>query len=202
MDPHHFGRHSSSIDVRKITHKSSLGENIWLLGTVVRARRVFPDEESADAKGSSSSKSPAKGKSGKKGNRKDKAKDKKKESTLNYEVLILDTEPYFTLVCHQCCSTSEWGILSETCRSGLRKSRSFLLRSLVEERSRHRALAPDLQCLLKHFNVATEVFQENDDEGHGIAGFEFKTSAEAYDFLRDVIDFQRRHGDAVRSGLR
>ena len=41
--------------------------------------------------------------------------------------------------------------------------------------------------------MATELFQEDDDEGHGIAGFEFKTSGEAHRFLGDVLDFQFRH---------
>ena len=75
-----FGK--SSDCRQKIKHKGPVGENIWLLGTVVRARRKLPDEESADAKGSSSSKSPAKGKSGKKGKGKDKAKDKEKKRCL------------------------------------------------------------------------------------------------------------------------
>ena len=79
MDPPPFGRNSSSI----VTHKDPVGESIWLLGTVVRARRKLPDEESKEStntRGSSSGKGSAKGKSGKKGKGKDKAKDKEKKS--------------------------------------------------------------------------------------------------------------------------
>ena len=84
MDPHPFGRSSSSIVPQKITQKGLLGDNIWLLGTVVRVRQKLPDEESANAKGLSGGKSTPKGKSGKKG--KGGAKDTPKPSTQNYEI--------------------------------------------------------------------------------------------------------------------
>ena len=80
MDPHPFGRNSSSIVPQKITQTGQLGDNIWLLGTVVRTRQKLPNEESAHAKGMSSGKSGPTGKSGKKG------KDKAKPVTQNYEI--------------------------------------------------------------------------------------------------------------------
>ena len=83
MDPHPFGSNSSSIIAQKITHKGLLGDNIWLLGTVVRVRQKLPDEESANAKstpkGKSGGKSTPQGKSGKKG--KDRGKDTPKPSS-------------------------------------------------------------------------------------------------------------------------
>ena len=84
MDPHPFGRNSSSIVAQKITHKGPVGENIWLLGTVVRVRQKLPDEEGANANGLSGGKSTPKGKSGKKG--KGGAKDKPKTPSQNYEI--------------------------------------------------------------------------------------------------------------------
>ena len=70
MDPHPFGRNSSSIAPQKIAHKGVLGDNIWLLGTVARVRQKLPEEESGNAKGLSGGKSIAKGKSGNKSGKK------------------------------------------------------------------------------------------------------------------------------------
>ena len=81
MDPHPFGSNSSSILAQKITHKGLLGDNIWLLGTVVRVRQLLPVEEGANASGLSGGKSTPKGKSGKKG--KGGAKD---TPAQNYEI--------------------------------------------------------------------------------------------------------------------
>ena len=80
MDPHPFGKDSSSIVPQKITQKGILGNNIWLLGTVVRSRQKLPNEEDAKAKGLPSGKTPPKGKGGKKG------KDKAKPASQNYEI--------------------------------------------------------------------------------------------------------------------
>ena len=44
MDPHPFGKNSSSIAAQKITKKGLLGENVWLVGTVTRVRQKLPDE--------------------------------------------------------------------------------------------------------------------------------------------------------------
>ena len=78
MDPHPFGRNSSSINAQKITKKGLLGDNIWLLGTVVRVRQKLPDA------GLFGGKSTSKGKPGKKGKRG--AKEAPKPSTQNYEI--------------------------------------------------------------------------------------------------------------------
>ena len=84
MEPHPFGSSSSSILAQKITHKGLLGENIWLLGTVVRVRQKFPGEESAKGKGLCGGKSTPKGKPWERG--KGGAKDTPKPTTQNYEM--------------------------------------------------------------------------------------------------------------------
>ena len=124
----------------------------------------------------------------------------------NWQVLLFSTEPYSTLLCDGYCSTVEWGMLSVTCRPGMKLSRLCLLATVSIEKdrrramaqvledlvNRHPAMAQDLNCMLDHFNLATEIFREDDEEGHGIVGFEFQTVSEATRFCSDVIDFQRR----------
>ena len=111
---------------------------------------------------------------------------------LNWQVLLFETEPYYTLVCAQCCSTSDGGVLSETCRSGWRIGRNFLSMALQAERFRHWTDVEDVNGLLKHFNMATELSYEDTPDGCGIACFEFQSGPEAAQFIHDVTDFQRR----------
>ena len=107
-------------------------------------------------------------------------------------MLLFEAELYYTLVCTQYCSTFDGGVLSETCRSGWRIGRSFLSIALLSERFRHWTDAEDAKGLLKHFNMATELSYEDDPDGRGIACFEFQSRPEAFKFIHDVIDFQRR----------
>ena len=114
-----------------------------------------------------------------------------------WQVLTCNTQQYSTLVCHQWCTITEWRVISETCRSGLENCRKLLLAKLVAEmhryRDMYRARVQDLECLVSHFNAASELFEEETDEGHGIAALEFRSLLEAYQCLSDIIDLQRRH---------
>ena len=115
----------------------------------------------------------------------------------NWQVLLFGTEPYSTLVCHEFSFTVEWGILAVTCRAGMKLRRQFSLATLSIEKDRRRAIAQDLNTMLDHFNLATEIFLEDDEEGRVFVGFEFQTASEANRFCDDVIDFQRRRDNGV-----
>ena len=129
----------------------------------------------------------------------------------NWQVILFSTEPYSTLVCDGYCSTVEWGMLSVTCRPGTKLSRLRLLATVSIEKdrrraldevfeeleNRHRAMARELNSMVDHFSRATEIFQEDAEEGHWIVGFEFHLESEAFSFCRDVVDLQRRRESGV-----
>ena len=121
----------------------------------------------------------------------------------DWQALLIESEPYATLIAHYSCSTTGWTNLPETCRSGSKVSlrMSKLLASmLAAERVQNWERAHDLRCLMDHFNAAKELFQGGEPgEEQVIAAFVFRTATEAYAFLDCVIDCQERHGELLPS---
>ena len=129
----------------------------------------------------------------------------------NWQVLLFSTHPYSTLLCDGYCSSVQWGMLSATCRAGMKLSRLRLLamlsfekdrrrdlaESFEELQNRHRAVAGELNSMVEHFNRATEIFQQADEDRHWIVGFEFQSEFAAFRFCDDVIDLQRRRERGV-----
>ena len=113
----------------------------------------------------------------------------------DWQALFFDGEAYSILVCRYWCSLADRKILSETCRAGWRIGRSVLLVTLLAERSRRRLLEQDVRCLVGHFNRASDIFEQDDDDGVGLLVFEFRTLSEKSAFYHDVTDFQRRCSD-------
>ena len=115
----------------------------------------------------------------------------------NWQVLLFSTDPYSTLLCDGYCSSDQWGMLSATCRAGMKLSRLRLLAMLSFEKDRRRAVACELHSMVEHFNRATEIFRQADGDGHWIVGFEFQSDIAAFRFCDDVIDLQRRRERGV-----
>ena len=115
----------------------------------------------------------------------------------NWQLLLFSIDPYSTLLCDGYCSTDEWGMLSATCRAGMKLSRLRLLKSFEELQNRHRAVAREVNSMVEHLNRATEIFREDVEDGHRIVGFEFLLEDEAFRFCDYVIDLQRRRERGV-----
>ena len=105
-------------------------------------------------------------------------------------------ETYVSSVLHY-NSVIEWRAIAESCRFGSEICPKLLLAKLVAEmhryRDMYRARVQDLECLVSHFNAASELFEEETDEGHGIAALEFRSFLEAYQCLSYIIHLQRQH---------